>query len=52
MKVTNNQNNFNGTTNFNGPVQFVGGDIINESTDSKQDKVKYTPEQNGGVHLP
>ena len=27
MKVTNNQNNFNGTTNFNGPVQFVGGDI-------------------------
>lgn len=44
MKVTNNQNNFNGTTNFNGPVQFVGGDIINESTDSKQDKVKYTPE--------
>ena len=27
MKVTNNQNNFNGTTNFNGPVQFVGGDM-------------------------
>lgn len=44
MKVTNNQNNFNGTTNFNGPVQFAGGDIINETSASKQDEAKYTPE--------
>lgn len=44
MKVTNNQNNFNGTTNFNGPVQFAGGDIINETSASKQDEAKYAPE--------
>lgn len=44
MKVTNNQNNFNGTTNFNGPVHFAGGDIINETSASKQDEAKYTPE--------
>lgn len=44
MKVTNNQNNFNGTTNFNGPVQFAGGDIINETSASKKDEAKYTPE--------
>lgn len=44
MKVINNQNNFNGTTNFNGPVQFAGGDIINETSASKQDEAKYTPE--------
>ncbi len=44
MKVTNNQNNFNGPTNFNGPVQFAGGDIINETSASKKDEAKYTPE--------
>ena len=31
MKVTNNQNNFNGSINFNGLVHFGGGDIINEA---------------------
>ena len=44
MKVNNNQNNFNGSTNFNGPVQLAGGDIINEISASKQDEAKYTPE--------
>ncbi len=44
MKVTDNQNNFNGTTNFNGPVQFAGGDIINENFAPRHDKAKYTPE--------
>lgn len=44
MRVTNNQNNFNGTTNFNGPVQFAGGDIINKTSASRQDEAKYTPE--------
>lgn len=44
MKVTNNQNNFNGTTNFNGSVQFAGGDIINKTSASKEDEAKYTPE--------
>ena len=44
MKVNNNQNNFNRSTNFNGPVQLAGGDIINEISASKQDEAKYTPE--------
>lgn len=44
MKNINNQNNFNGITNFNGPVQFVGGDIINETFIPKQVEAMYTPE--------
>lgn len=44
MKDIKNQNNFNGTTNFNGPVQFAGGDILNETSIPKQVEATYTPE--------
>lgn len=46
MKVTNNKNNFNGTTTINGPVQFAERDIINiiPASKPKQDEAKYTPE--------
>lgn len=44
MRDINHQNNFNGTTNFNGSVQFAGGDIINETSISKQVEATYTPE--------
>ena len=44
IKITNNQNNFSGTTNFNGSVKFSVGDIINETSAPKQAQATYTPE--------